>query len=92
MILNALEGRPLPVYGDGQQIRDWLYVGDHCRGDLRSSWTRPAGRNLQRRRAERADQPDVVKLICSLLDARVAAQGRQAVRRADRVRRRPARP
>jgi dTDP-glucose 4,6-dehydratase len=30
MILNALQGRPLPVYGDGQQIRDWLYVEDHC--------------------------------------------------------------
>lgn len=31
MILNALEGKPLPVYGDGQQIRDWLYVEDHAR-------------------------------------------------------------
>ena len=31
MILNALEGKPLPVYGDGQNIRDWLYVEDHCR-------------------------------------------------------------
>lgn len=31
MILNAVDGKPLPVYGDGQQIRDWLYVGDHCR-------------------------------------------------------------
>jgi dTDP-glucose 4,6-dehydratase len=31
MILNSLEGKPLPVYGDGQQIRDWLYVEDHCR-------------------------------------------------------------
>ena len=30
VILNALDGKPLPVYGDGQQIRDWLYVGDHC--------------------------------------------------------------
>jgi dTDP-glucose 4,6-dehydratase len=30
MILNALEGKPLPVYGDGMQIRDWLYVADHC--------------------------------------------------------------
>jgi dTDP-glucose 4,6-dehydratase len=30
VILNALNGKPLPVYGDGQQIRDWLYVGDHC--------------------------------------------------------------
>ncbi|HEU0119676.1 MAG TPA: dTDP-glucose 4,6-dehydratase [Bryobacteraceae bacterium] len=31
MIANALEGKPLPVYGDGQQIRDWLFVDDHCR-------------------------------------------------------------
>lgn len=31
MVLNALEGKPLPVYGDGQQVRDWLYVEDHCR-------------------------------------------------------------
>ena len=34
MILNALDGRPLPVYGDGQQIRDWLFVGDHCEAIL----------------------------------------------------------
>jgi dTDP-glucose 4,6-dehydratase len=34
MIANALEDRPLPVYGDGQQVRDWLFVDDHCRGIL----------------------------------------------------------
>ncbi|HEV3333498.1 MAG TPA: dTDP-glucose 4,6-dehydratase [Bryobacteraceae bacterium] len=34
MIANALEGKPLPVYGDGMQVRDWLYVDDHCRGVL----------------------------------------------------------
>jgi len=34
MISNALEGLPLPVYGDGMQVRDWLYVEDHCRGIL----------------------------------------------------------
>ena len=32
MISNALEDKPLPIYGDGMQIRDWLYVEDHCRG------------------------------------------------------------
>ncbi len=32
MIANAIEDRPLPVYGDGMQVRDWLYVDDHCRG------------------------------------------------------------
>jgi dTDP-glucose 4,6-dehydratase len=32
VILNALEGRPIPVYGDGRNVRDWLYVEDHCRG------------------------------------------------------------
>ncbi len=34
MIANALEGKPLPVYGDGLQVRDWLYVDDHCRAIL----------------------------------------------------------
>jgi dTDP-glucose 4,6-dehydratase len=34
MISHALEDKPLPVYGDGQQVRDWLYVDDHCRGIL----------------------------------------------------------
>src|SRR6267378_2613728 len=32
MILNARDGKPLPVYGDGKNVRDWLYVGDHCAG------------------------------------------------------------
>ena len=41
MILNAVEGKPLPVYGDGQNVRDWLFVEDHCRALWRSS--RPAG-------------------------------------------------
>ena len=34
MILNALEGKPLPIYGDGGNVRDWLHVEDHCRGIL----------------------------------------------------------
>jgi dTDP-glucose 4,6-dehydratase len=35
VLLNALSGKPLPIYGDGQQVRDWLYVEDHCRAIAR---------------------------------------------------------
>lgn len=68
MILTALRGDPLPVYGDGQQIRDWLYVKDHCRaiatvlqGGAVGETYNVGGRN------ERANL-DVVKTICALLD------------------------
>ena len=68
MILNALEGKPLPVYGDGQQIRDWLYVEDHAaaiwlvlqRG--RPGETYNIGGLNERRNL------DLVKTICALLD------------------------
>jgi dTDP-glucose 4,6-dehydratase len=68
MILNALEGKPLPVYGDGQNVRDWLYVGDHCSAIRtvlakgRSGETYNIGGN-----SEKANL-DVVKTICRLLD------------------------
>jgi dTDP-glucose 4,6-dehydratase len=70
VILNALEGRPLPVYGDGLQVRDWLYVGDHCRaislvlGRGRPGETYNVGGRNQKTNLE------CVRLICSLLDAR----------------------
>ncbi len=68
MILNALEGKPLPVYGDGKNIRDWLYVGDHCdairlvldRGTLGHTYN-VGGRN------ERTNI-DIVHTLCALLD------------------------
>ena len=56
MIVNALAGKPLPVYGDGQQIRDWLYVTDHCSGIRAVLAGGAAGRDLQHRRLERASQ------------------------------------
>ncbi|MEQ4732329.1 dTDP-glucose 4,6-dehydratase [Providencia rettgeri] len=68
IILNALEGKPLPVYGNGQQIRDWLYVEDHARalykvvteGKISETYN-IGGHN------EKANI-DVVKTICSILD------------------------
>ena len=53
-VTNALDGEPLPVYGDGRQIRDWLHVEDHCAGDRARAARRRARRDLQHRRRERA--------------------------------------
>jgi dTDP-glucose 4,6-dehydratase len=54
MILNALDGKPLPVYGNGSKIRDWLYVDDHARALRPGAGTRHARRDLQHRRPQRA--------------------------------------
>ena len=56
MILNALEGKPLPVYGDGQNVRDWLFVDDHCRALRLRAGSGAAGRNVQHRRRLRAGE------------------------------------
>lgn len=68
MVANALQGKALPIYGDGQQVRDWLYVEDHCRALQivlergRVGETYNVGGNNQRSNLE------VVKALCSLLD------------------------
>ena len=46
--MNALEGSPLPVYGDGRQVRDWLYVEDHCRATRFTSFARSLMRPSRR--------------------------------------------
>lgn len=68
MILNALAGRPLPVYGDGQQIRDWLYVEDHCEA-IHLILAR--GRPAETYNVGGGNQPanlTIVETICDLLD------------------------
>ena len=68
MILNALEGKPLPVYGDGKNVRDWLFVEDHCaaiRSVLESG--RPGETYNVGGNSERANI-DVVTAICDLVD------------------------
>jgi dTDP-glucose 4,6-dehydratase len=68
MILNALEGKPLPVYGDGLNVRDWLYVEDHCEA-LRLVLERGTPGRVYNigGRCEKTNM-DVVRAICSLLD------------------------
>ena len=67
MIVNALGGKPLPVYGDGQNVRDWLYVGDHCAA-LRTVLARgrPGESYNIGGNAEMANI-DVVRMLCSTL-------------------------
>jgi dTDP-glucose 4,6-dehydratase len=68
MIVNALEGKPLPVYGDGRNVRDWLYVADHCAA-IRVALARGAPGETYNigGHAERANT-DVVTAICAILD------------------------
>ena len=68
MILNALEGKPLPVYGDGLNVRDWLHVEDHCRAvDLVVRHGLPGSVYAVGGRAEMANL-HLVRLVCDLLD------------------------
>ena len=67
MILNALEGRPLPVYGDGQQIRDWLYVEDHARALYLVATEGTIGETYNIGGHNEMANIDVVKTLCALM-------------------------
>ncbi len=69
MIANALAGKPLPVYGDGQNVRDWLYVGDHCSA-IREVLARGVpGETYNVGGWNEKKNLDVVHVLCDLLDA-----------------------
>ncbi|WP_176014646.1 dTDP-glucose 4,6-dehydratase [Victivallis sp. Marseille-Q1083] len=68
MILNALDGKPLPVYGDGGQIRDWLYVEDHAAALLKVITEGTPGQTYNIGGNHEKTNLEVVRLICALLD------------------------
>jgi len=68
MIVNALAGRPLPIYGDGQQVRDWLYVDDHCAAISRAISTGELGSTYNVGGNNEMPNMDIVHSICDLLD------------------------
>ena len=68
VILNALEGKPLPVYGNGQQVRDWLYVEDHARALLKVVTEGRVGETYNIGGHNEQKNLDVVQGICTLLD------------------------
>jgi len=69
IILNALAGKPLPIYGDGMQVRDWLYVEDHCRAIIRVLDAGQVGETYNIGGHNEMANIDVVKTVCAILDA-----------------------
>ena len=79
MIVNALAGKPLPVYGDGMQIRDWLYVKDHCSAIRRVLEAGRLGETYNVGGWNEKPNIEIVQTICQLLDElRPKAQGSYA--------------
>jgi len=69
VIANALAGKPLPVYGDGRQVRDWLYVGDHCAAIRRVLEAGRPGETYNIGGWNEKANIDVVGTLCDMLDA-----------------------
>ena len=68
MILNALEGKPLPVYGDGGQVRDWLFVEDHCEAIRLTLQKGTEGETYNVGGGNQPTNLEIVQTICDLLD------------------------
>lgn len=68
MIVNALAGKPLPVYGDGQQVRDWLYVKDHCSAIRRVLQAGRLGETYNVGGWNEKPNLEIVHTVCALLD------------------------
>jgi dTDP-glucose 4,6-dehydratase len=71
IILNALEGKDLPIYGNGKQIRDWLYVDDHARALVHVALTGEIGETYNIGGYNELQNIDVVKTVCNILDGLV---------------------
>jgi len=68
MILNAIDGRPLPIYGDGGNVRDWLHVEDHCAGILLALAKGRAGEKYNVGGGNERTNLDIVDGMCAVLD------------------------
>jgi dTDP-glucose 4,6-dehydratase len=75
MITNALAGKPLPIYGDGQQVRDWLYVGDHCAAIRRVLEAGRPGEVYNVGGWNEKANLDVVHTLCDILDRAAPKEG-----------------
>ncbi len=69
MTLNALEGRPLPIYGDGGNVRDWIYVDDHCRGVLAALQRGVPGHKYNLGGRSERTNLQIVDTLCDILES-----------------------
>jgi len=74
IILNALSGKELPIYGDGKQIRDWLYVDDHAKALLHVALNGVTGETYNIGGHNEKQNIEVVKTVCSILDELIPSQ------------------
>lgn len=90
VIHNALSGEPLPIYGDGKQVRDWLYVEDHCQAIMRVLQVGRVGETYNIGGWNEKTNLEVVNMICSILDElRPRADGKSYGQQITFVRDRP---
>jgi dTDP-glucose 4,6-dehydratase len=80
MVLNALDGKPLPIYGDGGNVRDWLYVEDHCAGVLRALTHGQPGQKYNLGGNAERDNLSIVDTLCAILERQVPTKDNQLLR------------
>jgi dTDP-glucose 4,6-dehydratase len=80
MIIHALEGKPLPIYGDGSNVRDWLHVTDHCRALMAVTERGRIGETYNVGGGNERNNRDVVGLICDIIDRSFAEDPALAAR------------
>jgi dTDP-glucose 4,6-dehydratase len=80
MIMNIVEKKPLPVYGDGRNVRDWLYVEDHCAALLRVLERGVPGETYAIGGSSEKCNIEIVHLLCDLLDEKLGRAGTQSSR------------
>ena len=79
MLLNALEGRPLPIYGDGGNVRDWLHVEDHCAGILLVLAKGRVGEKYNIGGGNERTNLEIVDRICDVMEVLVPARSNRAL-------------
>ena len=79
MVLNALEGRNLPIYGDGANVRDWIYVEDHCRGVLAALHHGQPGEKYNLGGRSERTNVEIVDTLCDVLERELPAAANPAL-------------